>query len=186
MKPRPRFGKRNSGRPAAASAIVRPVPNKGAAAPASHRATARPPGNDLDLPWHRSDRADVELLVPGQGAKLTFVLQPTATLFDRGHPPDLPCRCGRRQYGTVAGGAGADDHDLPRQRPPVGHHPPGDRPAVTAPRGARHLSGSPGHHSLNDHRRSIPQAICVPSLPAHDWQGLDRESTSGRPSGPLP
>ena len=52
---------------------------------ASHRRTAAPPWNNLGLPWHPSRRADLQPLVPGQPAVLRFVLQPTATLFNRGH-----------------------------------------------------------------------------------------------------
>lgn len=86
---------------------------------ASHRATATPPWNNLGLPWHPSRRADLRPLVPGRPAKLSFVLQPTATLFNRGH-----------RLRIAITGADADNTE-----------PPPGRPTITILRDAAHPSG---------------------------------------------
>jgi uncharacterized protein len=88
---------------------------------ASHRATATPPWNNLGLPWHSSGRADVRPLVPGQPATLTFVLQPTATRFNRGH-----------RLRIAVTGADADNTEPP---------PIAGRTTLTILRDAAHPSG---------------------------------------------
>jgi predicted acyl esterase len=88
---------------------------------ASHRATATPPWNNLGLPWHPSRRADLRPLVPGEPAELRFVLQPTATRFNRGH---------RLRISVT--GADADNTEAP---------PITGRATVTILRDAQHPSG---------------------------------------------
>lgn len=52
---------------------------------ASHRRLNDPPYAYLGLPWHRSYAEDVEALVPGQAARLTFDLFPISWVFKAGH-----------------------------------------------------------------------------------------------------
>jgi putative CocE/NonD family hydrolase len=52
---------------------------------ASHRAVAKPPYDNLGLPWHRSFRGDVKPLVAGQPTKLSFDLAPVSWVFRKGH-----------------------------------------------------------------------------------------------------
>ena len=86
---------------------------------ASNRATGTPPWNNLGLPWHPSRRADARALVPGQPARLSVVLQPTATLFNRGH-----------RLRIAITGADADNTE-----------PPPGRPTIAVLRDAAHPSG---------------------------------------------
>ena len=88
---------------------------------ASHRATATPRWNNLGLPWHPSRQSDVRPLVPGQPAKLSVVLQPTATLFNRGH-----------RLRIAVTGADADNTEPP---------PVQGRATITILRDAAHPSG---------------------------------------------
>jgi putative CocE/NonD family hydrolase len=67
---------------------------------ASHRGEQRAPyRNFMGLPYHRGERRDVELLTPGEPARLRLDLLPTSTIVKAGHRLRL----------TVAGAA-------PRQR----------------------------------------------------------------------
>lgn len=52
---------------------------------ASHRRLATPAWKNLGLPWHRSFQEDLRPLTPGEPTELTFDLQPTSNLFDKGH-----------------------------------------------------------------------------------------------------
>ena len=87
---------------------------------ASHRTQAKPAWNNLDLPWHLSQKGDLAPLVPGQMAELEFSLQPTATVFNAGH----------RIRVTIVG---ADTDNT--EKPPV--H---GRPTVTVYRGGENSS----------------------------------------------
>lgn len=87
---------------------------------ASHRDTTTPPWDNLGLPWHRSNRSDLKPLVRGQVARLTFVLQPTATLFNQGH-----------RLRVSITGADVDN----TEKPPVR-----GRPTITLYRDAEHPS----------------------------------------------
>jgi putative CocE/NonD family hydrolase len=51
---------------------------------ASHRATGRPPYDNLSLPYHQSGWKDLTPLVPGEPAELVFDLLPVSTIFNAG------------------------------------------------------------------------------------------------------
>ncbi|MBM4187566.1 MAG: CocE/NonD family hydrolase [Gemmatimonadetes bacterium] len=87
---------------------------------ASHRDTTTAPFNNLGLPWRRHHKADLKPMLPGQVVELLFDLQPTATVFNRGH----------RLRVTIMG-ADADN----TEKPPVR-----GRPTITIHRGADHPS----------------------------------------------
>jgi uncharacterized protein len=52
---------------------------------ASLRKTVEPPYQNLGLPYHPSNAADVQPLVPNEPVKLTFDLLPTSQVFKAGH-----------------------------------------------------------------------------------------------------
>lgn len=52
---------------------------------ASHRALHKPPYNNLGLPWHRGNEADMQLLEPSKPAELVFDLLPISYVFKQGH-----------------------------------------------------------------------------------------------------
>jgi len=52
---------------------------------ASHRKTANPPYDFLGLPWHPSDRADAQPLVPGRPTRLDIDLMPVSHVVRKGH-----------------------------------------------------------------------------------------------------
>jgi putative CocE/NonD family hydrolase len=87
---------------------------------ASNRDTTTAPWNNLGLPWHRGNKADRKPLAPGQAVQLSFSLEPTATLFNRGH----------RLRVTIMG-ADVDN----TEKPPVS-----GRPTITLYRDAEHPS----------------------------------------------
>ena len=84
---------------------------------ASHRTPAKPPWDNLDLPWNMNQKGDVTPLVPGTMVELEFDLQPTATVFNAGH----------RIRVTIAG-ADVDNTEKPpvRGRPTVTLHRGGE------------------------------------------------------------
>jgi predicted acyl esterase len=52
---------------------------------ASLRKLQDPPYNNLGLPWHRANQADVNPLTPGEPVELTFPLLPVSIVFKSGH-----------------------------------------------------------------------------------------------------
>ena len=52
---------------------------------ASYRATTDAPWNNMGLPFHRGNEADVAPLPPGEPVELVFDMQPTSNVFDAGH-----------------------------------------------------------------------------------------------------
>jgi hypothetical protein len=60
---------------------------------ASHRTLHDPPYDQLSLPYHRSYKEDVVMLVPGDRTELRFDLQPTSNVFNAGHRIRLTIAC---------------------------------------------------------------------------------------------
>ncbi len=52
---------------------------------ASYRALSDAPFNNIGLPFHRGNEADVTPLTPGEPAELVLDLHPTSNIFDAGH-----------------------------------------------------------------------------------------------------
>ena len=92
---------------------------------ASHRATADPGYDYLDMPWHRSFAADAAPLPRGEPVELAFDLFPTSNLFDAGH----------RIRVTVTGADKANATTPERTPPPrlVLHREPGRASHIVLP-----------------------------------------------------
>ena len=86
----------------------------------SHRATAPAPFDNLGLPYHRSNAADVHPLTPGEPAEFVFDLQPTSILFHAGD-----------RIRITLTGADKDTFDTPTQTP---------APTIEVERGGAHAS----------------------------------------------
>lgn len=87
---------------------------------ASHRALADPPWDNLGLPWHRSNEADVVPLPEGEPVELVFDLKPVSVVFPAGHHLRI----------TITG-ADADTFETPHLTPP---------PVISLYRDAEHAS----------------------------------------------